>query len=82
MNFEALPLSHDLWKKIAGTETLGEQELLEAKPSYERAKSEETGKTKTRASYDDMLTKPEQDRRQNRVETWPPVLVPPEVVES
>ena len=58
------PTRHDLpgpsplppVEKIAGTEILREQELLEAKPSYERAKSAKNGKTKTRVNYDDMLT--------------------------
>lgn len=43
-------------EKIAGTDILREQELLEAKPSYERAKSARNNKTRTRVNFDDMLT--------------------------
>ncbi|KAK3751046.1 hypothetical protein RRG08_044624 [Elysia crispata] len=58
------PTRHELPKpsplppveKIAGTEILLEQELLEAKPSYERAKSARNSKTKARVNFDDMLT--------------------------
>ncbi|GFN98418.1 caskin-1 [Plakobranchus ocellatus] len=41
---------------IAGTGILREEELAEAKPSYERVQSARNGKSKTRVNFDDMLT--------------------------